>query len=212
METKYKLKNWVVICVYVMAIGAIISSLFLIGESLKSVGFPSDNLSYVYRGILNNDFPVVNFTNDKVIKPFIDEEVYIVTHYYDMHSDQKVQEKSLIKFGNTYMPNTGILYANKKEFDVICVVDGTIEEITKDEIMGNIVIVRHSNNLKTIYQSINEVNVLVGEEVKQGDIIGNSGMNKINTDTEFMLLFEVVYNGVNINPESFYQMDLKELS
>ena len=54
--------------------------------------------------------------------------------------------------------------------------------------------------------------VSVGDEIKQGDLIGTSGPNQITPDSENMLLFEVVYNGVNINPESFYQMNIKDLS
>ncbi|MDD4408203.1 MAG: M23 family metallopeptidase, partial [Bacilli bacterium] len=68
------------------------------------------------------------------------------------------------------------------------------------------------NNLTTIYQSLNEVDVKVGDVLKQGDIIGTSGNNKIITDSENMLLFEVINNGVNINPETFYQMNVKDLS
>ena len=40
-----------------------------------------------------------------------------------------------------------------------------------DSIMGNIVTVRHSNNLVTVYQSLNEVNFIVGDVVKQGDVM-----------------------------------------
>ena len=78
--------------------------------------------------------------------------------------------------------------------------------------LGNIVTIKHSNNLSTIYQSLNEVNVVAGDTLKQGDIIGTSGSNKFKTDSENMLLFEVVYNGVNLNPETFYQMNIKDLS
>ena len=110
------------------------------------------------------------------------------------------------------MPNTGVLYASDSPFDVLNVLDGTVEDITADDIMGNIVTIKHSNNLTTIYQSLNEVNVIVGDVLKQGDIIGTSGSNKIKTDSENMLLFEVIYNGTNINPEKFYQMNTQDLS
>jgi len=211
MKTDYKLKNWVVICIYIISIGAIVSSMFLIGQTLRTANRPYDNLSYVYRGLLNNDLPVVTYTNDKIIKP-ITVDATTEINFYDKDADPKIQEKSLIYYANTYMPNTGILYSHSEEFEVICVMDGIVEDIKPDEVMGNIITIKHSNNLRTIYQSLNEVKVTVGQELKQGELIGTSGMNKIKADKEQMLLFEVVYNSININPELFYEMDLKELS
>lgn len=214
MKPKYKLKSWVVICIYIVALGAVISSLYLVGKTLKSMSL-YDNLSYVYRGIIKEDKedkPVVNYPNDKVIKPYALENIKVAKNFYDMSSDAKVQENSLILYANTYMQNSGILYANDTAFDVLCVMDGTVEDVTTDEVMGNIVTVKHSNNLVTIYQSLKEAKVKAGDAIKQGEVLGTSGPNKINTDSENMLLFEVLHNGVNINPELFYQMDLKELS
>lgn len=213
MKQKYRLKNWVVLCIYIISIGAIVSSLFLVGKALKATGLSYDNLSYVFRGIIkNNEVPVVNYANDKIIKPYEDDTVEKAIGFYDRSDDSKIQEKCLIYYENTYMPNSGILYSSDKPFDVINVLDGTIEDIMADSIMGNIVTVRHSNNLVTVYQSLNEVNFIVGDVVKQGDVIGTSGTNKIKTDSENMLLFEVIYNGVNINPEKFYQMNIQDLS
>jgi len=211
MKPKYKLKSWVVISVYLIALGAVVVSLYLVGKVLKEA-IPYDNLSYVYRGIIGEDYPVVNQVEPKIIKPFLTESVVIVKNYYDMNADAKIQENSLFLYANTYMQNTGILYANDAQFDVVCVMDGTVEDVAVDEVMGNIVTVKHKNNLTTTYQSLKEVHVLVGSVIKQGDIIGISGPNKIKTDSENMLLFEVCHNGVTINPEEFYQMDIKELS
>lgn len=213
MKPKYKLKSWVIICVYIISIGAIITSLFLVGKTLQSATLSYDNLSYVFRGIIkNNEVPVVNYSNDKIIKPYDNEGIIIAKGFYDKSDDAKIQENSLILYENTYMPNTGILYTSENQFDILNVLEGTVEDIIADYIMGNIVTVKHSNSLFTVYQSLNEVHVVVGDSLKQGDIIGTSGSNKIKTDSENMLLFEVVYNGININPETFYQMNLKDLS
>ncbi|MDD4187469.1 MAG: M23 family metallopeptidase [Bacilli bacterium] len=213
MKPKYKLKSWVVLCVYMISIGAIVTSLFLVGKTLKSSGLSYDNLSYVFRGIIkNNEVPVVNYSNEDIIKPYVMETVVIAKGFYDKNDDAKVQEKSLILYEQTYMPNTGILYTDNQSFEIVSVLDGIVEDISADDIMGNIVTIKHSNNLITICQSLNEVNIIAGDVVKQGDVIGTSGVNKIKTDSENMLLFEVLYNGININPENFYQMNVKDLS
>ena len=212
MKPKYKLKSWVVISVYIISIGAIVTSLFLIGKTLKEAT-AYDNLSYIYRGIISNrDVPVIKYVNDEIFKPYENTNVKVLKGYYDRSDDPKVQEKALIYYQNTYMPNTGILYSSNESFDVISVLDGKVEDVKTDNLIGNIVTIKHSNNLFTSYQSLNEVMVSVGDEIKQGDLIGTSGPNQITPDSENMLLFEVVYNGVNINPESFYQMNIKDLS
>ena len=212
MKPKYKLKSWVVISVYIISIGAIVTSLFLIGKTLKEAT-AYDNLSYIYRGIISNrDVPVIEYVNDEIFKPYENETVKVLKGYYDRSDDPKVQEKALIYYQNTYMPNTGVLYSSNESFDVISVLDGKVEDVKTDNLIGNIVTIKHSNNLFTSYQSLNEVMVSVGDEIKQGDLIGTSGPNQITPDSENMLLFEVVYNGVNINPESFYQMNIKDLS
>lgn len=212
MKPKYKLKSWVVISVYIISIGAIVTSLFLIGKTLKEAT-AYDNLSYIYRGIISNrDVPVIEYVNDEIFKPYENETVKVLKGYYDRSDDAKIQEKALIYYQNTYMPNTGILYSSNESFDVISVLDGKVEDVKTDNLIGNIVTIKHSNNLFTSYQSLNEVMVSVGDEIKQGDLIGTSGPNQITPDSENMLLFEVIYNGVNINPESFYQMNIKDLS
>ena len=211
MKPRYKLKSWVVICIYIIALGAVVSSLYLVGKTLMPMSL-YDNLSYVYRGIINDDTPVASQKNDKIIKPYAGDTVKIAKSYYDISADTKIQESSLILYANTYMQNTGVLYTNDAAFDVLCVMDGVIEDIVIDETMGNVVTVKHSNNLVTVYQSLKEVTVKVGVNIKQGEVLGISGPNKIKTDSENMLLFEVLHNGVNINPELFYEMDIKELS
>ena len=212
MNKKYKLKGWVITSIYLFSIGVILSSLFIVGKTLQKMTFSADTLSYVYRDIISDTIPVMQETkNTQIEKPYSDEKVSIIKDYYDKESDQKTQENSLIVYQNTYMPNTGVLYGSDNEFDVYAVLDGTIESITPDEIMGNIVRIRHSNNLTTVYECLNTVNVLVGETIHQGETIGTSGINKIETSKENMLLFEVEYNGEHLNPNKFYEMNINDL-
>lgn len=212
MKPKYRLKGWVVACIYVISIGAIVSSMILLGKTLKSSFYTEDNLSYVYHGIFEDPVPVVKYKDDKIIKPFNSEDVNVLKKYYDKDAESNVQEESLLFYQNTYMPNTGILYSNKESFDVVSVLDGTVESVVADEIMGNIVTVKHSNNLTTVYQCLNEVHVITGDLIKQGDVIGTSGINKLESSSENMLLFEVIKGGEYINPDTFYNMKIEELS
>ena len=212
MKGRLRLKNWVVASIYVFAVSAVITSFVLLNKLLKESVYSNETLSYVYKGIFDNAIPVVNYSEDKVIKPFALETVEVHKNYYDKDADAKVQENSLIMYQNTYMPNTGIMYKSEGQFDVLAALDGTVSDITADEIMGNVVVIKHSNNLSTVYQSLNEVNVLIGDLVKQGDVIGTSGANKVESASDNMLLFEVISNGEYINPDKFYEMNLNELN
>ena len=109
------------------------------------------------------------------------------------------------------MKNTGVLYQADETFDCVAVLNGTVLNIKKDDILGNVVEIEHNANLRTIYYSLGEVQVQVGEVLNQGDLIGTSGENNINNQ-QSNLLFEVYYNGTLLNPEEFYQMDVATLN
>ena len=109
------------------------------------------------------------------------------------------------------MQNTGVLYTSNNQFDVVSILDGTIKNVKEDSLMGNIVEIEHTNNLTTVYQSLGEVKVSVGDKVNQGDVIATSGQNKITTDTSNALHFEVFYKGEVFNPEEFYLLDYTEV-
>ncbi len=209
---KYKLKSWVVISIYLLAVGAIVSSLYLVGKVLKSSLYDDTNLSYIYHDLIRSTAVVNSSADEKIIKPFTLEEVSVVKGFYEKDAESKTQEQALIYYENTYMPNTGVLYGAKNSFDVISVADGTVESIVADELIGNIVTVKHTNNLISRYESINEVNVMVGDALKKGDVIGTAGENKIDSTYDYMLLFEVEHNGTFVNPENIFGMNVKELS
>lgn len=212
MKKKYKLKGWVVFSVYVVSIVTIISSLYLVGKTLQGMIYSNESLSYVYRGLIDDAVPVISTTkNKKIIMPYQDETVKIIKNFYDKDSDNITQENSLILYENTYMPNTGIMYGSDNVFDVLAVLDGTIESVTTDDILGNIITIRHTNNLTTTYESLNNVDVIVGQAVNQGDIIGKSGTNKVDASASSMMLFEVNFNGININPSKIYDKEINEL-
>ena len=108
------------------------------------------------------------------------------------------------------MPNTGILYSSDKEFNVVATQEGEVSIVKEDEILGTIIEIKHSNNIVTIYQSVKNVNVSVGDKVKQGDLIATSGSNKLENEKENCLHFEVYQNGNLINPENYYNLELSK--
>lgn len=211
----YKLKSWVLPAVYVVAIGVMVVSLMFVGKYMAPDKEAEEVVEYVsHRAVKSNDGNVIETikpTNETVNHPYLLESVEIAKDYYDKAKSEEEQLKSLLYYKNTYMINTGVLYTNNSSFDVVSVLDGEVTSITKDDILGNVVEITHSNELITIYHCLNEVNVAVGDKVKQNDVIGTSGKASIDDGYENALLFEVNYKGAIINPIEFYNMKISDL-
>lgn len=157
---------------------------------------------------IDNTEQVINTNN--IIKPYTAKDITLYRAYYDEQADAVTQQKSIIFYGNTYMQNNGSEYTSKKQFDVVSIINGTVESITKDENLGYIVTVKHENNLQSIYSYLESVEVKEGTTINKGDIIGKSGKNTLEQNDDYILHFEVTHNGKNINPESLYTMKVED--
>lgn len=168
----------------------------------------STNYTYVMKALVEDVTPVIQTTNKEIKKPFTSESVKVSKYFYKKDDDAKKQEQSLIYYENTYMQNTGLLYASKEEFEVIAVLDGKVANIKEDNILGMVVEIEHDSSLTTVYQSLGKLNVSVGQTIKQGDVIGVSGSNNLEKEAEYSLHFEVIYNGSLMNPEEFFELKI----
>ncbi len=212
MKTRLKLKRWATATIYLSLILIVFVSMIFISNKLDNYYGDSLNLSYILKDFIDNDTPVANIKTESIIKPFDKENITTDIDFYDKDADEESQQKSLILYENTYMPNTGILYTSEEQFDVLSTLDGKITKISKDELLGNVVEITHSNTLTTTYYSIDNVKVKENQTIKQGEVIGTSGKNNISSTSDNMMLFEVSLNGNNIDPENYYQMKLEDLN
>lgn len=206
-----KLKGYVLPTLYVIILMLIFGTVSVVTTLFKN------NPNYLYSiGILKNvgTTPVVNVDgalSDGIIKPYTSDKVKIEKYFYDVNDSEENQQKALIYFQNTYMKNTGVLYNSDESFPLVMVLDGTVLNVKKDEVLGNVVEIEHNTNLRTIYYSVGDIDVKAGDVLSQGEEIGTSGTNNISKSKN-NLLFEVYYNGTLINPEEFYKMDPSTLN
>ena len=63
---------------------------------------------------------------------------------------------------------------------------------------GNYVVIYHGSGIQTLYAHLSKINVKVGQEVKQGDVIGISGTT--GNSTGIHVHFMVYVNGSHTNP------------
>ena len=172
----------------------------------------NNEYKYVSKGILDfeEQLPVVN-TEAKIIRPYNDSEVKIVKNFYDYKSDPSEQEKSLIYYEGTYMQSSGVAYSKGDTFDVLSIYDGKVKEIKEDNMLGNVITIEHENGLVSVYQSLSDISVKEGDEVAGGQIIGKSSTSNISSELGNHLYFELIVDGICVNPEGYYDKSINEL-
>ena len=213
---KRKLKGYVLPTVYVLIIAVLFISVSFLGSALQkelqyqdlSTDVLDDDVTPV---IKEEETPTDETTESKIVKPFTSTSVGISKSYYDMTDDEATQQNSLVYYEQTYLQNSGVLYSSDEVFDVFATFDGTVTNVSTDEILGNVVEITHNPNLKTVYYSLGEVTVKKDDVVNCGDIIGKSGDNLLEGEKDNSLLVEVYYNGNTIDPEDFYNMNIEDL-
>lgn len=205
---KRKLKGFVLPTVYVMTMAALFIGISFFASNLFK---QDENYLFSVNPVTDSSLPVIKTEAEaKIIEPIKENSAQKTNYFYDRAADDATQQKSLIYYENTYMQNTGLLYTADEVFEVISVMDGTVKEVKDDNILGSVVEVEHSGELRTIYYCLSAANYKVGDQIKQGDIIGLSGQSKLETGKDNNLLFEVYHKGNLLNPETFYTMDVKE--
>lgn len=200
-----RLRKFVIPTIYTIALAALFISILIIGKTYNS--FTNEDInSHVVNAIVDDDSKaVMNETENKMIKPFVNDNVTISKNFYDKDATEEEQQNSLIYYENTYMQNSGVLYTSENAYDIVATLDGKISDIKTDDILGNVIEIDHDNEIKTVYQSVDNIKVKVGDEVKKGDVIATSGANKLNNTNKNCLLFEVYQKGQLVNPEKMFE-------
>lgn len=91
---------------------------------------------------------------------------------------------------------------------VCAAADGTVYTIYSDKSLGMTVVVQHSGGYTTHYSNLNEeVDVVVGQNVSAGDVLGTVGQTAtIETATASHLHFAVYKNNVPVDPAEFFAL------
>lgn len=211
MKKRLRLKSYVIPCLYVVLFSSIIIGGALITKTLReneeTVIVPE--YTYVSSTILSQDIPVISQTT-KMLKPYINQSVTVGKSYYDYKAESKQQESSITYYDGSYIQNSGIDYIAEETFDVVAVLNGTVVSVKQDEILGNVVEIKHENNYVTTYQSLSEVSVKKDDIVTQGQIIGKSGTNKLDKEMGNHLHFEVYVNGQVVDPSLYVDKEIKK--
>ena len=212
---KRKLKSFVVPMLYIFSIVMLLGGIYVIENIIED--HTLENKKEKIQEVVNEaeepimeDTPVIA-TEPVIRRPYNDANVKIVKNYYDYQGEESVQEESIVYYGNTYMQNSGIDYGTDNEFEVVSILDGTVMEVTEDEVMGKTVKIKHNNDLISVYQSLGSVDIKENDVVTQGMILGKSGKANVSPELGNHLHFELYYQGNVINPENAFDKVISEI-
>lgn len=207
---KRQLKKSVVYGLYATSFTLLVGGIALLGFATKRVSEPE--YQYVSKGILDyeENVKVVN-TSSTISRPYTDTSVTVKKSYYDYKGEAESQERSLIFYEGTYMQSSGVAYSKGEAFDVVSILDGTVKEVKEDTTLGNVVTIDHENGITSVYQSVSDISVKAGDKVTSGEIIAKSSTSNISTELENHLYFELIVNGICVNPENYYDKAVNEI-
>ena len=86
-------------------------------------------------------------------------------------------DKSIDPASGAITYDNGVDFSISRNSDVSCVADGIIEDITFIPSYGNVVLIKHSNDYRTLYAILKDIYVKVNQVVNAGDVIAKTSDN-----------------------------------
>ena len=194
---------------YGISFTLLLSGVVLLGMATKETA--KQTYDYVSKSIFDYEEVKTVNTGEVINKPYKDESIRIVKDFYDYKAEASIQENSLLYYENTYIQSSGVSYSNGSTFDVVSILDGTVKEIKEDELLGNVITIEHNNGIVSIYQSVSNITVKAGDKINAGFVIATSSTSNISSNLDNHLYFELIIDGVCVNPENYYNKQVSEL-
>ncbi|RYM05511.1 M23 family metallopeptidase [Sporolactobacillus sp. THM7-7] len=192
-----------------------ISSLILIGVLFFQMRGNEQAKEEENRVVFNQDKPSSPTNADQEVFewPAAKSDTQVIQPFYDVEGSEQEQEAALVNYNQTYIQNTGINIGAKDEkaFAVNAAMSGKVTEAKKDNLLGYVVTLKHENGVETMYQSLDSVNVKLGEKVSQGDKIGTAGTEALNKKMGTHVHFEIRKNGLPVNPEHYFSKGTEDI-
>ncbi len=155
----------------------------------------------------NGTAPVNAQVEDFYAMPYHLEEtrVSVAMDFYDDDATVEERSKAMVNYAGAFKVHTGIDYSidSKETFDVLAAKSGTVVRSESDPLVGNLVEIEHPDGLVSVYQSLSNVLVNVGDEVSQGQIFAEAGQNVYEKDLGVHLHFELRKDSVAVNPNEY---------
>src|SRR5690606_29329529 len=208
-------KRWVFPAIYLACAALLISGIVWyqssVGDNLADQTKDQNKTNEEATGKDEQPVIEVNTNFENVAMPVLNEdEVKYVTEFFDPNASREAQEAALIVDGDTYRPNLGVDIAmnDGSAFEVLAALSGDVTAVRQDALLGNVIEIDHGEGVKTVYQSIRDIEVSVGDKVKQGDTLAISSTSQLNKEAKNHVHFEIRKNNIALNPISFFGQPL----
>ena len=207
-------KRWVFPAIYI-ASAAIILTAVLWYQTSNNASDKYDYKSTDIAGKKGQEPAVeVSKTFEDFKMPVKNADAAVVkTKFYDFNGKTEDQEAALVFYNNTYQPNTGIDVTMKDDesFEVVAALSGTVTRVDEDAVLGNVIEVEHDKGIVTQYQSVKDIKIKVGQEVKQGQVLAKAGQSLFNEKAGTHVHFEIRKDGIAVNPSEYFNKSLSTL-
>ena len=101
-------------------------------------------------------------------------------------------------------------FATTEKSAVLAVLDGEVIKAQKHKMYGYVIEIKHAKNITTVYRSLEDIKVKVGDKVKKGDVIGYTSKSDISeSNLGNHVHFEIKENGINVNPNKYLTLEEK---
>ena len=106
---------------------------------------------------------------------------------------------------NVRKMHTGIDFTASPGSAVLAASTGTVVKVQSIRTgYGKNILIQHDSTYKSLYAHLSKINVIVGQKVDKGEIIGTVGSTGAATAPH--LHYEVIENGKKVNPENFLSL------
>lgn len=209
-------KRWVFPAMY-MAAAAIIVTILWLNASSGTSGKPKDEASSasvqqdVGAGGQTAEDPdalPVAANGETLAWPVTNRDAMSVSMpYFNENGTEEEQAAAMVQHDNSFTPHTAIDLASKdgKAFDVKAAMSGEVTVAEQTPQNGYEINIKHPNGLVTVYQSLAELKVKVGDTVKQGDVLGTAGVSEVEKDEGIHVHFAVKSNSQTVDPASLIE-------
>ena len=209
-------KRWALPAIYI-ACAAILLTAILWFQGSNNVAEPNEvgfEEAGDVRGNQDNEAVEVNSDVENFSMPVVDSENIVVkTPFFDVNDEKANQENALVYYNNQYHLNRGIDVAmnDGETFEVVASLSGKVTKVAKDALLGNMVEIEHQDGITTHYQSLTDIVVKEGDDVKQGQSIAKAGQSQFNGEAGIHVHFEIRKDSVAVNPEDYFQKPVSAL-
>ncbi|GAB6991303.1 M23 family metallopeptidase [Paenibacillus pini] len=202
-------KRWVYPAVYVATAAIILTLVWVYQDtSQKKLADPTNAISGVSTEVSKDGkdekaVEVIANAESLAWPVAVAKDVKIVKPYFDEKATEEQNLAAMVQYNDTLQPNVGVDLAREdnQTFEVKAALSGKVSRVENTPLTGTVVVINHANNMKTVYQSLTDAKVKLGDEVKQGDTLASAGRNEIEKDLGNHVHFEVYEKDVLVNPE-----------